>query len=168
MRSWLRFDPLAILAMCFLPSSASAAAVPSAPALPDTGLFAPVAAQFRARSEQLLRTEREPVTPERLRLLLATGRPEEAAKLMEQATGDPRELAVARARVMLARQDFAALRTAMAAIPAGPTAHERERSLGFAWRVARDDAAGVDSLTRAAVASNADAIHVPELLAAGV
>src|SRR6185503_18135981 len=108
MPSWLRFAPLAILTMCLLPSSAAAATAPSTPTLPDTGLFASVAAQFKARSDQLLRSERQPVTPERLRLLLATGRPDEAAKLSGQATGDPRELAVARARVMLVRQDFAA------------------------------------------------------------
>ena len=71
MPCWLRFAPLAILAMCLLPSSAAAATAPSTPALPDTGLFAPVAAQFKARNDQLLRSESQPVTPERLRLLLA-------------------------------------------------------------------------------------------------
>jgi len=159
---------LAVLAVSFaamslVPQDARAAA----PALPDTGLFTPVAARFKARTERLLRTERQPSTPERLRLLLATGRPDEAARVMDRASGDPRELAVARARVMLARQDFAPLAAAMATIPVGPEAHERERALGFAWRVARDDAAGVDAATRAAVASSDDAAHLPELLAAG-
>ena len=167
MSAWPRFAPVVLLLMSALPHRDANGATGTAPALPDTGLFAPVAAQFSARTEQLLRTERQPVTPERLRLLLAIGRPDEASRLMERATGDPRELSVARARVMLVRQDFGPLATAMAGIGHGPDAHERERALGFAWRVARDDAAGVDSLTRDAVASKEDRAHVPELLAAG-
>ncbi|MEO5617687.1 MAG: tetratricopeptide repeat protein [Candidatus Eisenbacteria bacterium] len=168
MHARLRFLPPVVAAtlalMAFHSRSASAAA---APPLADTGLFAPVARQYRARIDRLRRTERQPVTTEKLRLLLATGQPDGAARNLEKLAGDSREVAVVRARVRLAQQDFAPLSGTMARLDAERAATAEERAMRFAWRVARDDAAGVDSLSRAAVHSRNDANALPELLAAG-
>ena len=135
------------------------------PALPDTGLFEPVARQFRARLAEA-RSARA-ATPESYRLQLATGMHDGAAMLLHGIAGEPREADAVRARVLLARQDFAALEPVRRRIAAGPADREDERSVLFAWRYASDDAAAVDALTRAAVAARDDARHVPELLAAG-
>ena len=152
---------LALLALPLLPASAGAA-----PALPDTGLFAPVARLYRAQSEAAAKGGAS-VTAGHLKLLLATGRVDEAAALLPKLAGDPREADVVRVRVLLARQDFTALEPVRKRIMAGPMDREDERSVRFAWQVATDDAASVDSLTRAAVAGADDAHAVPELLAAG-
>ena len=149
--------------MMFEPGSALAAA----PALPDTGVFAPVARLYRARIERLLKTERQPVTPEKIRLRLATGQSDEALHDLKKLVGDSREVAVVSARVRLARQDFAALAETMARLDAERAATTDERAVRFAWRAARDDAAGIDSLSRAAVRGRDDTSALPELLAAG-
>ncbi|MCC6349578.1 MAG: tetratricopeptide repeat protein [Candidatus Eisenbacteria bacterium] len=135
-------------------------------ALPDTGLFAPVARQYRARLEAIRRAP-EPAAPGVLRLLLATGQPDEAARRLAKLTGEPREADVMRARVALARQDFAALEPVRLRIMDGPMDREDERGALFSWRFATDDAAAIDELTRDAVAGRDDARAVPELLAAG-
>ncbi len=135
------------------------------PALPDTGLFAPVARQNRARLEAAKQSG--PASPEHVRLLLATGMTDGAAQLLRGLSGDPREADAVRARVLLARQDFAALEPVRRRIEAGPADREDERGVLFAWLVASDDAATVDARTRAAVAGRDDARKVPELLAAG-
>lgn len=135
-------------------------------ALPDTGLFAPVARQYRARLEAIRRAP-EPAAPGVLRLLLATGQPDEAARRLAKLTGEPRGADVMRARVALARQDFAALEPVRLRIMDGPMDREDERGALFSWRFATDDAAAIDELTRDAVAGRDDARAVPELLAAG-
>jgi tetratricopeptide (TPR) repeat protein len=136
------------------------------PALPDTGLFAPVARQYRARLEAAARAPIG-VTPGHVRLLLATGQADEAARQLPKLSGEPRECEVMRARVALARQDFAAAAAVMKRIEAGSADREDERSARLAWRIACDDAAAVDSLSRRALAGGGDASQVPELLAAG-
>jgi tetratricopeptide (TPR) repeat protein len=159
---------------CVAPGGAMAAAAPGAPAtaavraparaLPDTGLFAPVAGQLRERMSRLDHLPRTTVTAERLTLLLETGRMDEAARLASRlATDDPPTL-VARARAALAVQDFAA---------AGPLIERLStmtdpdaRATRYRWEFVRDAAAVVDSLTRARL-SGPDADAVPELLAAG-
>ncbi len=112
--------------------------VMSAPALPDTGVFAPVARQYQARLKQ-----------------------------RRTVAGSPREAAVVRARALLAVQDFAPLAPLMSGIAAQPRPSDAERAVCLAWASVRDDAAAIDSLTRAAVAGHNDAGSVPELLAAG-
>jgi len=137
------------------------AAVPSASvALPDTGLFAPVAAQLRERSARLERAA--PGSPERVRLLLATGRPVEAAALATKLSGDAADVRVARALGALAVQDFAAARTRVAALEG--LEEPEARSIRLAWLRVLDDAGAIDSLARARVARG-DAGAGPELVA---
>lgn len=153
---------LAMLALPLLAPRTSAAAT----ALPDTGLFAPVATRWRARLAAL---ERMPagVTPGRIRLLLATGQVDRAAGELARLKGTSGEPDAVRAKVLLARQDFRALEEVRLRIMDGGMDREDERAAILAWRFALDDAAGIDTATREAVAGGDDAAHVPELLAAG-
>lgn len=130
------FSPVhaVLLGLALIPTAAGAA-----PALPDTGLFAPVAKLYRAQSEAAAKGTA--VSPGHLKLMLATGRVDEAAALLPKLTGDPREADAVRVRVLLARQDFAALEPVRKRIMAGPMDREDERSALFAWRIATDDAA---------------------------
>lgn len=137
------------------------AALPAV-ALPDTGLFAPVASQQRARLARLA-TLGTTAGAERVRLLGASGRLDQAARVAAALDVAAPEVAQARARVALARQDFAGFD----AIAARLGDDAAGRSLHYAWLVVRDDAAALDSLTRLRVAGAADADAAPELLAAG-
>jgi len=154
---------LAVLAASSARAAGTAVAAPIA--LPDTGLFAPVAEQLRSRVSRL---EALPpgVTPERLRLLLDAGMSDQAARLAPQLASDAPGDIVARARVALAVQDFttaAMLAAGLASLP-GPEA----RATRYVWEYARDAAGAIDSLTRARLTgAGADAGVVPELLAAG-
>jgi tetratricopeptide (TPR) repeat protein len=132
--------------------------------LPDTGLFAPVAAQLRAREAQLGMIPATSVTAERVWLLLETGQPAEAAKLAGKLEGDEPPTLVARARAALAVQDFRAV--AMIADQLASLPDAEARAARYAWEYARDAAGRIDSLTRARL-SGADGGAVPELLAAG-
>jgi len=172
MRSRVLPLALAVLFMSGLvPGAAGAAkrtggAGPARGALPDTGLFAPVARQNRAALDRLALTARQPITPERVLLLLATGQLDEAARAANALpAGDPAN-DVARGRVALARFDFAPL---AALVPASPATGESDalRSLRYAWLAARDDAAAIDSFARAHLAREGDAQSAPELLALG-
>ena len=142
------------------PSAAS-----TAPALPDTGLFAPVAAQYVARLAAL--KDEPSLSPGQIKLRLAVGRIDEAARLLPRLTGDARETDVIRARVYVTRQAWAEAQPLLARILTGPCDRDDERALRFQWALVRDDSRTVDSLARAAYASRDDAAHVPELLAAG-
>ena len=141
-----------------------AAAATASVALPDTGVFAPVAAQLEARLARLAELPAGNVTPERLWLLLDTGRPDAAARLANALVGDDPAALVARARVALAVQDFATAAPIVARLALRPEADAR--ATRYLWESARDAAGTVDSLTRARLASG-DAGSVPELLAAG-
>ena len=133
----------------------------------DTGLFAPVAARYRARLARLESLKQGPVTTGRVRLLLATGRIDEAVESLPLLTGEAREVALVKARTLLARQDFSAAAPVFAKLAAleDPTGEEREATL--AWLFAHDDAARVDALTRGALSAPAVDVRVPDLLAAG-
>ncbi|HTR97347.1 MAG TPA: tetratricopeptide repeat protein, partial [Candidatus Acidoferrales bacterium] len=173
----IRSRPLVLLAACALAHlavtdvRAAAAAHAAAPvALPDTGLFAPVAKQYRGRLERLHALPAGEVTAERLDLLLATGQPDEAARIVPQLpAGHPRRTDWWTARVMLARQDFSGVPAIVEHILAlGDRATPLERTLPYRWFVACDDGARLDTLTRAAIArAAADPGVVPELIAAG-
>ncbi len=154
----------AVLLLAALPATPVRSA--AAPALPDTGLFAPVAARWRARLDAAAHGPHG-VTPAQLRLLLATGQVRRASDELGGLKGHPREANVLEARVAIALQDYPRARAAIARIAAGPCDREDERAVRFAWRFERNDAPGVDSLSAPAVASREDARHVPELLAAG-
>ena len=163
----VRIHPLSVaLALALGGVLFTATAGVSAPALPDTGVFAPIARQYQARLAQLRAASGAP-TAERIALLLATGQPDEAARQSSTLAGDAREADVARARALLATQDFAALAPVMARIESRSNANDAERSVRLTWANTRDDAAAIDSLTRAAVAGLDDARMIPELLAAG-
>ena len=148
----------------------TAAPAPPAVALPDTGLFAPVAEQLRARLARLAELEPAGVTPERLGLLLETGQADAAVRLAVQLGGETPEALVARARVALAVQDFAAVAPLAERLAALPDAGPEARWTRYQWEYARDAAATIDSLTRARLAGGAAAGGAdagPELLAAG-
>lgn len=163
---------LAILVLAFvampqlLPALAATALATAGPvfgegtsvALPDTGLFAPVARHYRACLNRLGELEAGPPTPERIRMLLATGQMDEAARLAPSLIGDSPEITTVRGRTLLARQDFAALAPVLARI--SPASSDGERGLRYAWLIASDDAPRLDSLTRGGG-------RTPELLAAG-
>lgn len=148
-------------------SGATAPAVASAPAvaLPDTGLFAPVARRYAARVEHERAAAAHGASAGRVHLLLATGRADEAVSVSAALPLDTPENRAARGRALLARLDYAALAPVEAAL--GVT--EEERSLRHAILFSRDDAPTVDSLTRAALAAAAgtrDADVRPELVSA--
>jgi tetratricopeptide (TPR) repeat protein len=137
-------------------------------ALPDTGLFAPVAAQYRARLDRLASLPRQPLRADVLLLLLATGQADRADSMLRVAVEHPHAALAAAVRVLLAKQDFAgAARTLEDLNRYTGTLLPRERALDYAYRFARDDAAGVDSLTREALGRPADPGTIADLLAAG-
>lgn len=131
-------------------------------ALPDTGLFAPVAAQLADRAARLAASAAG--SPERIALLLETGRQAEAAREAVGLKGDATPVLVARARAALGVQDFKTAAPILAQLASRTEAEAR--STRFLWEFARDNAAAVDTLTRRRLATG-DAGAVPELLAAG-
>jgi tetratricopeptide (TPR) repeat protein len=163
MRIALRFGAVAA---CVVAASLSPS--PARPqALPDTGIFAPVARQQAGRLARLAALARGPVTVERVRLMLAAGRVDDAVAALPRLVGDPREVELTKARALLTRQDFASAAPLFARLAAHPDPTDEEREATLAWLFAHDDAAGVDSLTRDALASPAAAGRIPDLLAAG-
>jgi tetratricopeptide (TPR) repeat protein len=174
-RRWPRLLMLALSSLLLLaPARAHAAAPLPAPprvapavALPDTGLFAPVARIYRARLARLDAIASAPLGPERVLLLLATGQPDRAHGLFDGVVDPGRALRVAAGRVELVRQDFTTLRNLLGTLSARGGLLPRERALDYAWRFACDDEASVDSLTRASLAGAPDAGTVADLLAAG-
>jgi len=160
---------LSLLALVALvPPPAARASVPVT--LPDTGLFEPVARQYHAELERLGALPAPAARIDSVHLLLATGRPDEAARVAAGLPqSQPRRADWWRGRVMLARQEFAPLEPIVGRIAErGDRATPLERGLAYGWLVARDDGARLDSLTRARiVAAAADSVVVPELLAAG-
>lgn len=168
-RTYSRGPEARVLAIAFLFAwhAAAHAAAPVARVsvtLPDTGLFAPVAAQLEARLTRLAEIPAASVTPERLWLLLDTGQPDAAARLANALTGDDPAALVARTRVALTVQDFATAAPLVARLALLPEADAR--ATRYLWESARDAAGTIDSLTRARLAAG-DAGSVPELLAAG-
>ena len=132
-------------------------------ALPDTGVFAPVAEHLRSRLERLGTLQDGGVSPERVSLLLEVGRVDEAARLGPRLDGAESPVLVARARAALAIQDFAAAAPLVARLAALPDADAR--ATRYRWESVRDAGAAIDSLTRARLAGP-DAEAIPELLAA--
>jgi tetratricopeptide (TPR) repeat protein len=151
------------------PAAAAVARPHAAPAvaLPDTGLFAPVAAQYRARLNVLAGMSSTAASPERVLLLLATGQPDRADSMLSHATaGATRSLHLAAGHVALARQNFPAAEYALSALQERSGLLPRERSLLYQLAFARDDEATVDSLARARIGAGRDADAIPDLLAA--
>jgi tetratricopeptide (TPR) repeat protein len=74
---------------------------------------------------------------------------------------------VAKARVLLARQDFSAAEPVVKTIAARRDPDDRERRVVFAWAWAHDDAARVDTLTLGASLAPGTRAPLPDLLAAG-
>src|SRR5262245_5469777 len=99
------------------PASRTTPTKPVTVSLPDTGVFAPVARQYAARLARLEEIQ-SGVTAERLRLLFATGRMDEAAKLVSPETADG-PIAIAWGKSLLAKKDFATLDPLMAKLEAG-------------------------------------------------
>ena len=172
-RSTEAFGPALMLLLAIVPlpgtgSYAVAASMSGASgaALPDSGLFRPVAAELRANLTRLGALPGTSVTPERVRLLLATGQSDAAAALADRLSGDPREVRLVRARLALARQDFASARPLLDAIAAEATPTDGERGFRYAWDAARDDAPSIDQRARARIASGAGNLTL-DLLAAG-
>ncbi len=155
----LAFMLLVVTAITLFTRTAPAATVKAA-ALPDTGTFAPVAKQWALRAELLAQVAARGVTPERVRLLIEAGRPDEAAQLANQLTGEDPAADVARGRAWLATQDFPHVALIAARLGRVHAPGESERALRYDWLFACDDEASVDSLTRGGAGTI-------ELLAAG-
>ena len=153
------------LAFAVLTSVAGKAPEARATALPDTGLFAPVAAQLRDRLARLAALPaKDTAAPERLELLLDTGQPEEAARLARRATDKDAAARIARAHIALAVQDFETARKLVASL--GGLDDPEARTIRYRWEIARDDFAAVDSATRARLARKGGG-DAADLLAAG-
>src|SRR5213594_2918723 len=105
-RGWPAPALVLVLALAGFPSLPAQAAAPAV-ALPDTGLFAPVAAELRAHLARLAELPPRAAGPEAVGLLLDTGAPEQAARRAAALPSDDAETRVARARAALAVQDFA-------------------------------------------------------------
>jgi Tfp pilus assembly protein PilF len=150
------------------PAAPAAAAAPSDAALtlPSTGVFEPVAAQQAARMARLDRLKGK-ATAERCMLLLDLGQVDQAREMLGSLRGSARDVALARARVDLTCQDFAAARPLIEAMAARRDPSDAERRLRFGWLFALDDAARVDSLTGGALLAPDAGARLPELLAAG-
>lgn len=130
---------------------------------PDTGLFASVAARF-AQDQAALDRLPASVTPERIALLMRHGRVDAAYASFEDLKGDPRAVALARFRVLMARQEYAAAEPLARRFATARAQTEEEREATLAWLFAHDGAGRVDTLTRSALyAANPG---VPALLAA--
>jgi tetratricopeptide (TPR) repeat protein len=132
-------------------------------ALPDTGLFAPVATQLRERLARLAALP-DSANAERLELLLDTGQLDEASRLARRTTDDRAATRLARARVALAIQDFDAARKLVAGLT--NLDDPEARTVRYAWEFAQDNSAAVDSATRAHLAGKGPATTA-DLLAAG-
>ena len=152
----------ALVAALALPVHAMAASprTGAAVALPDTGLFAPVAAQLAERQARIDRLAI--ASPERIWLLVESGRPDqavrEAARLRED---DPASL-VARTRAALAVQDFTTAAPLLARLDSLPD--PEARSTRYLWEFARDAAEVVDQELQG---RPADTRGAPDWLAAG-
>ncbi len=142
-----------------------AASVPAAVTLPDTGLFAPIAAQWRERVAETKRPARGEMTLERLEALLEAGDVDGAYAALARMGGAKRAADVARARVLLARAEFKQLTPVLTRLAALPQPTELERRALYVALAACDDGARIDTLTRLRLA--ADPGGVPEWLAAG-
>ncbi|MEO6463440.1 MAG: tetratricopeptide repeat protein, partial [Candidatus Eisenbacteria bacterium] len=154
--------PVVALVLAALAFPAPALAAPRVVVLPDSGVFAPVAAQFAARQARLARF----TTPgaERTWLLLETGRVAQAAREAARLAGDDAATQVARAHAALAVQDFASAAPLLARVAALPS--PEARAVRYRWETARDASATVDSLSRARIAADGTA-DAPDWLAAG-
>jgi tetratricopeptide (TPR) repeat protein len=142
----------------------AAPVVRAAGALPDTGLFAPVAKQYRARLARL-ETPGDAAGPARVRALLGVGRVAEACSLVAAHKEDDRAWALARAEALLARNGFLAAALVRSLDRAGATGEERR--VWFMALFGTDDAAHVDSATRALALGPDTEASGPHLLAAG-
>ncbi|NOT33181.1 MAG: hypothetical protein HOP12_03325, partial [Candidatus Eisenbacteria bacterium] len=147
-----------------VPVAARAATRSVAVALPDTGLFSPVAAQLEAQRALLAALPAVRPSPERVWLLLDSGQPDQAAREATRLGVEDEASVVARARARLAIQDFTALEPLMARLADFDSPDARDTR--YAWERARDASAAIDSLTRTRLAGG-DSGVVPELLAAG-
>src|SRR5687768_10368597 len=148
---------LVLLAAVLVAPAPSSAEV----ALPDTGLFAPVAAQLAARQAALAALA--PGDPKRIALLVETGRAADAARDARRLGGDDPATVAARALAALAVQDFAAAAPLLERLEAQPGAEAR--GLVHRGDFARDATARIDGRTRARLADGT--ATVPDLLAAG-
>jgi tetratricopeptide (TPR) repeat protein len=136
----------------------------AAVALPDTGLFAPVASQLRALAP---RTELPPgmgaYPPDLFFTLLDAGNVDVAyANLSRLPAG--REGDVARARVLLAFVSLKELKPVAERLAAHKDANESERAALYAALFVFDDPARVDRLTKPKLVKGD---NLPEWLAAG-
>ena len=152
--------PLLLAAVLAAPAGTAASAAPAV-VLPDTGLFAPVAAQLAAREKRLASPSVGAL--ERIHLLITSGRAADAAGAAARLPGDDTATRIARARAALAVQDFAAAGPLVARL--APFTDPATRRVRYAWEFVRDAAGAVDSLSRAALAGPGAA--APDWLAAG-
>ena len=146
-------------------AAAPARTPPPAPpvALPDTGLFEPVARQYQARLARLAALPDTQATPERLWLLMDTGQADLAARLAAASDLEGTLDLAVRARVAIMVQDFA---TAAPIAERLATFEDAEaRAAAYVWQFTRDDASTIDQRARVRLARGENG--PAELLAAG-
>ena len=126
-RSLSPFIVLAIVGACFSSTEAEGAQTSR-----SDSVFAPVAAQQTARLAQLMPHGRT-VSTRHIHLMLDAGLADDAAAAQRGLTGDAREIALARLRIALTRQDFAAARPLVQTLAARRDPTDTERSLRYAY-----------------------------------
>ena len=162
----LAVSVFALVAFAARPARAGSATAVFAVTLTDTGLFTPVARQWRARLEAVRALPADAVTLERVRRLIDAGRPREAMAVAAKLGDDDAATLVVRAQASLSVQDFAAAAPLAERLATLPDPDDDARATRYRWEYARDAAVTIDSLTRARLAGG-DAGAVPELLTAG-
>jgi len=150
-----------------LAAAVPASAEPAYAAAPsDTGLFAPVAAQWAARVAAAKDRPGRPDAAFVLRLLDA-GRQDDAVRELASLDAKSRAVAVAGARVRLARSEFEAAKPYVDRVLDLRDPTDDERALRYDWLFAIDASESVDRLTRGLDLEPRTRAPIPDLLAAG-
>lgn len=137
----------------------------AAVALPDTGLFAPVARQVRALAPKTeLPPGNGPISPELFHTLLDAGNADVAYSLLPRMNATAPFADAVRARVLLSYVSLKELKPVVDRLAAAKNPDQSERTALYSALFAFDDAARVDQLTKSKLAGDD---NLPELLAQG-
>jgi tetratricopeptide (TPR) repeat protein len=138
------------------------------PPSPAADWFRPLREQQAAFEARLPAAGAPRITIDNLRAMIATGRLDEAAGLLDRVDGDPATVNVLAARVQLMRQDFGAVRARVEPLMTGGRAlSDDERDLVYAWLFAGDNAPEVAARTKGIDVDAHTEAATPDLLAAG-
>lgn len=131
-------------------------------------LFAPVKEQEARRLAAIEKGAAQPPTCDYVNLLLEQGRADDAVRLLDRLTGEPREVMATKVRALLTVRNYAAARPLIAEAEEtfGPLVATESEAL-LAWLFAVDDAARIDTLTAWCPSVSFHPVLTPYHLAAG-